>query len=53
MFEVKELLLECSSHKALSEIKEKIGQALVLKLLNFSKVFEMTCDASYVGIVVY
>ena len=35
---------------AFTEIKEKLRQALVLKVSNFSKVFEMASDVSDVGI---
>ena len=36
--------------KAFQEIKERMTEALVMRLLDFTKVFEITCDASDVGI---
>ena len=32
------------------KLKKKLGQASILKLSNFFKVFEVACDALYVGI---
>ena len=39
-----------SAQEALDKIKEFITQAPVLRLLDFSKNYELTCDASNVGI---
>ena len=36
--------------KALWEIKERMTEALVTRLLDFTKTFEITCDVSGVGI---
>ena len=39
-----------SAQEALDKIKELITQAPVLRLLDFSKIYEVACDASNVGI---
>ena len=44
------ILWSAAIAKAFSEIKKWMGQALVLKLSDFSKIFEVACDASHVGI---
>jgi hypothetical protein len=36
--------------KAFTKIKEKMGQTPVLKLPDFSKIFEVACDTLHVGI---
>ena len=36
--------------RAFEEIKEKLTATLVLRLLDFSKVFKVACNASCVGI---
>jgi len=37
------------AHSALKEINLKLTSSLILALLSFSKVFEVECDASRVG----
>ena len=37
--------------KAFHELKKKMTEAPILRLLDFSKVFEVACDALGVGIV--
>lgn len=46
----KNFLWTTAADKAFTEIKIKIGEAPVLKLSDFSKIFEVACDASHVGI---
>lgn len=44
----KNFMWTAAADKAFTEIKTKMGEAPVLKLPDFSKVFEVTCDASHV-----
>jgi len=46
----KNFLWTTTAAKAFTEVKEKMGQAPVLRLPDFSKVFEVACDGSHVGI---
>ena len=39
-----------AADRAFLEIKERMTQAAILRLPNFSKLFEVACDASGVGI---
>ena len=38
------------ANKAFEEIKSKMVNPYILRLLDFEKVFEVACDASHVGI---
>ena len=38
------------ANNAFTEIKTKMGEALVLKFPDFSKIFEVACDALHVGV---
>jgi hypothetical protein len=35
---------------AFKDIKQKMAKALVLQLPDFSQIFEVSCDASHVGV---
>ena len=50
MLERKKFLWSVAAAKAFSKIKKRMGQAPILKLPDFSKIFEVACDASLVGI---
>ena len=39
-----------AASKALREIKKRMTEAPVMRLSDFTKVFEITCDASGIGI---
>ena len=36
--------------KAFNEVKQKMTEALIMRLLDFTKPFEVKCDASGIGI---
>jgi len=46
----KEFLWPVNAAKAFREINQKMTEAHVMRLSNFSKVFEVACDASSIGI---
>ena len=46
----KKIVWTITTNNAFNEIKKKMGEAPVLKLPDFSKIFEVACDASHVGV---
>ena len=50
VLEKKKFSWSAAAAKAFTKIKEKMGQTPVLKLPDFSKIFEVACDTLHVGI---
>ncbi|RVW62160.1 Retrovirus-related Pol polyprotein from transposon 17.6 [Vitis vinifera] len=46
----KQIVWTITTNNAFNEIKTKMGEAPVLKLPDFSKIFEIACDASHVRV---